>query len=108
MIDGLGAVGLLGMLSIVVALVLLGLLSKRMAHATRTPAYYLGFYVAAFFVAIGVLARLFYLTDRVAPSTNIHDNIAWAVLFNGAPTLGVTLGVIIAWRYWSWLLAERS
>ena len=108
MIDWLGAIGLLGMFSIVVALVLLGLLSKRMARATRTPAYYLGFYVAAVFVAIGVLARLINLTDRVAPSANMHDNIAWVVLYNGAPTLGVTLGVIIAWRYWSWLLAERS
>ena len=104
----IGAFGLIGIISLVVMLLLLGVLSKRMARATRTPSYYVGFYGAAFFVAIGVLARLINLTGLLALSADMNDNIGWVLLYNGAPALGVTLGVVFAWRYWSWLLAERS
>lgn len=100
--------GLLGLVSLNAALVLLGLLSKRMALATRTPAYYNGFYVATFFVSIGIVVRLINLTSVLAPKSDMQHNIVWVLLYNGAPALGVTLGVVFAWRYWSWLLAERS
>ena len=106
--DWLAAFGLIGLFSLVMMLLLLGLLSKRMARATRTPSYYTGFYVAAFFVAIGVVVRLTNLTGLLALSSDMNDNIGWVLLYNGAPALGVTLGVIFSWRYWSWLLAERS
>ena len=106
--DWSGAFGVLGMVSIVTTLILLGRLSKRMARATKTPAYYIGFYVAAVFVFVGVSVRLINLTESVAPTADLHHNIVWVLLYNGAPALGVTLGVVFAWRYWSWLLAERS
>jgi uncharacterized membrane protein len=98
----------LGIASISVALLVLGALSRRMGKMTRTRAYYVGFYVAAVLVAVGVIARLVNSGYRVAPLTDLHHNIMWILLYNGSPAVGVTLGVFIAWRYWSWLLAERS
>jgi hypothetical protein len=106
--DWIAAFGLVGLFSLVVMLILFGLLSKRMARATKTPSYYIGFYVAAFFLSIGVFVRLIYLTGPLALSADMNDNIGWVLLYNGAPALGLTLGVIFSWRYWSWLLAERS
>ena len=110
MIDWTSAFSLLGLGSLVMALILLGLLSKRLALVTKTPPQYRWFYVAAFFVTIGVMIRLINLTNSVASPDNLHhnNNIGWVLLYNGAPALGITLGVVGAWRYWSWLLAERG
>lgn len=90
------------------ALIVLGLLSHRLGRVTRSKAYYIGFFVSAMLVSVGAAARLVHLSDRLASTTNLHHNIVWVLLYNGVPAVGVTLGVIIAWRYWSWLLAERG
>lgn len=93
---------IIGMSSIALALVLLGLLSQRLGRVTRSGSYYVGLFVAATLVGIGAVMRI------VALWRDLDDNMLWTLLFNGAPATGVTLGVIICWRYWSWLLAERS
>lgn len=99
--------GIIGMTSIVIMLILLGLLSKRMGKVTKTPSYYTGFYIGSAFVFIGIIVRLVNFADQMTNTTSSH-NILPVLLYNGAPALGITIGVIAAWRYWSWLLAERS
>lgn len=108
MIDWLGIFAVIGTLSIGVALLVLGALSRRLGRVTRSKAYYVGFYVSALMVAVGVVARLMNLSDSVASIADLHHNIVWVLLYHGVPAVGVTLGVMIAWRYWSWLLAERG
>ncbi len=93
---------IIGMSSIALALVLLGLLSQRLGRVTGSGGYYVGLFVAAALVAVGAVMRI------VALWRDLDDNMLSTLLFNGAPAAGVTLGVIICWRYWSWLLAERS
>lgn len=108
MFDWSGAFSVLGMLSISVALIVMGLLSSRLGRVTKAKAYHIGFYVASLLVAIGGIARLANLTDKVAVQTNLHNNVLWVLLYNGTPATGITLGLILAWRYWSWLLTERD
>lgn len=86
------------------ALVVIGLLSRRLGEATRAAPYHIGFYVAAGLVLVSVLARLFNLL--FVPAT--VDDPLWIALYSGLPALAVTIGVFVAWRYWSWLLAERD
>jgi hypothetical protein len=38
----------------------------------------------------------------------LSNETGWVLLYNGLPALAVTLGLFVAWRYWSWLLAERN
>jgi hypothetical protein len=106
--DWAGAFGLFGMISICVALLVLGQLSYRLGRVTRAESYYIGFYVAAGFIGLGVIARIVNLGDRLASISELHQNVRWALLYNGAPAVGATIGVIVAWRYWSWLLTERG
>jgi hypothetical protein len=106
--DWSGAFGILGTLSISAALVVLAQLSRRLGRVTGATSYYVGFYLAALLVAVGAAARLLNLGDRVAAAENLHQNVLWVLLYNGAPAAGLTVGVIIAWYYWSWLLAERD
>lgn len=97
-----------GFIAIAGALLIMGVLSKRLGQVTKAAAYYRGFYVASVCVMIGALARLIPTGSKLAPPPDLQENILWVLLYNGTPALGVTLGVIFAWRYWSWLLAERS
>ncbi|HLU12286.1 MAG TPA: hypothetical protein VK003_21590 [Oceanobacillus sp.] len=104
----LDMLGLCGPASIGIALVILGLLSKRLGSATRAPNYYIGFYVAAGLVFLSVAVQAANLLFDLASGDELIESWVWVFLYNGLPALGVTVGVIFAWRYWSWLLAERS
>ncbi len=96
-------IGLLGPLSIAVLLIVIGLLSKRLGEQTHAKPYYLGFYAAALFMVISAAARLF------SPAAGIpEDDPVWIILEDGLPAAALTIGVMLAWRYWSWLLAERD
>jgi hypothetical protein len=105
--DWAGLAGLLGMGSIVFVLLLLGRLSQRLGQVTNAAPYYTGFYLGAVLVTVGGAARAWNLSDA-SRAADLHQTTLWVLLYNGAPALGVTLGVIFAWRYWSWLLAERD
>jgi hypothetical protein len=106
--DWAGAFGALGMISIGMALVVLGRLSHRLGRVTGAGSAYRGFYVAAALVWIGAAARVSNLTGSGAGSLNLHHEAFWVFLYHGAPAVGLTFGVFVAWRYWSWLLAERG
>jgi hypothetical protein len=82
----------LGPIAISVTFVVMGLLSRRLGRVTRTRPYYAGFFLAALLVGLGLLARI----------------LDQAPVYTGLLALGVTTAAFVAWRYWSWLLSERS
>lgn len=100
--------GLLGPLSMTVALVALAILSRRLGATTRAAPFYLGFFVAAVLIAISLIARVANLIFGFAGDAVLSQDVLWTLLYAGLPALGVTLGLVMAWRYWSWLLAERD
>ena len=95
----------IGMVAIALLLVVLGLLSRRLGRVTRSKSYYGLFFVATILLLIGAGGRFWVF---MYPDDTIYDSILWIVIYSGAPALGLTLGVIVAWHYWSWLLAERD
>ena len=100
-----GLFALMGMFSVAVALVVLGLLSKRLGQVTRAPRYYRGFYAAAVLLIISILFRLVNILQSHIPAPD--DSVA-VIFYIGLPAFALTISLMIAWRYWSWLLAERS
>jgi hypothetical protein len=97
--------GLLGPLSIAITLIILGLISRRLGEQGNAKPFYLGFFGGAARLAISIAAQLLDLLLNFPHSDN---DVLWVILENGLPALAITLGVIFAWRYWSWLLAERD
>ncbi|MCL4252371.1 MAG: hypothetical protein KJ043_01160 [Anaerolineae bacterium] len=95
----------MGMMAIALLLVVLGLLSRRLGRVTRSRRYYGVFFIAAMLLLMGASGRVWVF---IYPDDTIYDSILWIVIYTGAPALGLTLGVIVAWHYWSWLLAERD
>ncbi|HVU13780.1 MAG TPA: hypothetical protein VHD90_21030 [Phototrophicaceae bacterium] len=97
--------GLLGPVSILIALIVLGLLSRRLGQQTAARPRYLGFFVGALLIAISIAAQLL---DLIVHFPHSDPDFLWIILDNVLPAIAVTIGVIFAWRYWSWLLAERD
>lgn len=97
--------GLFGPLSFAVALLVMGALSKRLGAQTHARPYYVGFYAAALLMLVSIAAQVFYLFSGQVAS---KGDLLWLLLDEGLPAIAVTIGVILAWRYWSWLLAERD
>ena len=93
---------IIGMVSVMVLLAVLGLLSRRMGKATQAAPYYIGFFLAMGLVGVGVIARF------INPDADLTQNGLAVMVYNGLPAIGLTIGAIIAWHYWSWLLAERQ
>jgi drug/metabolite transporter superfamily protein YnfA len=91
------------MLSISVMLLVFGVLSRRLGRVTRAHAYYIGFFVASALVFVGAIVRIVFPSHH-----DLTPGVLWILLYNGAPALGLTIAVVIAWHYWSWLLAERG
>ncbi len=100
-----GLIALMGLLSVAVALVVLGLLSKRLGKVTRAPGYYRVFFVAAGLLLVSLGVRLVDIVNAHVPHA---DDPTAVILYLGLPAFALTISLIIAWRYWSWLLAERS
>jgi hypothetical protein len=107
-VDWGGLFALIGPLSIAIAMTVMALLSKRLGSVMRTPRYYLGFYVAAGLMATSVLARLLNIGRGTDIADTLGQNPVSVLLYVGLPAIAITLGLVAAWRYWSWLLAERG
>lgn len=98
----------IGQAAVGIMLVVLGLLSKRLGSATHAKPRYSFFYLAAVLVFAGCAIRLLNAIYEWASPEMLHASLEWVLLYTGLPAAGITLGVIMSWHYWSWLLAERD
>lgn len=101
-------IGLTGLLAIAVALVVFARLSQRLGSVTHVRPYFVGLYIAASLILIGVVSRLIYLINALSISVAPPQDWLYIVLCDGLPALGITIALPIIWFYWSWLLAERD
>lgn len=106
LVAGLGASSFLGPVSLLGLMCAFGLLSRRLGRVTHARPYYLLFFASAILIGGAVVIRLWAV--QLAESNIVYDNSVWAVVYNALIALAVTLGLSSAWRYWSWLLAERD
>ncbi len=92
----------IGPASIVVALVALASLSRRLGAVTRRPPLYRWFLVGAALVGLSIVLRLIGLDSagRLGAQTALFYDVPLAI--------GLLVSVIVAWRYWGWLLYEQD
>jgi hypothetical protein len=107
-IDWGGLFALVGPASVAIALMVMGLLSRRLGSVMRTPRYYVGFFIAAALMILSVLARVLNVGHGDNFAASLGQNAVSVILYIGLPSIAITIGLIVAWRYWSWLLAERG
>ena len=88
-----------GPASLAVALAVMGLLSQRLGAVTKMPSHYRWFYIAAGMLGVSVVVRLLAVGG-------VGETLA--LVYAGSLVLGGVIGVLTAWRYWSWLFGERN
>lgn len=101
-----GWLSLVAPLAVLVMILTLAFLSRRLGRVTQAKPYYWGFFVAAVFVVLAAAARGYILW--LEHSRELYDNTVWTLVYNGLMAAGVITALFSAWRYWSWLLAERD
>lgn len=100
----LSLLGLIGPASMIVALIVIALLSQRLGEVTKRAPLYRWFFLSAALVSVSVIWRIFGLIIPDMPMRDVD-----AELFYDLPlALGLVIAVVVAWRYWSWLLSERG
>jgi hypothetical protein len=103
--------GALGTLSILILIYILAKLSERFGAVIKMRPRYRYYYVALVFLLVGWIAQLLVMAVNLMPA-NIQDalNSTWFLLlaYYLPVTIGVTIGLVITWRYWSWLVAGRN
>lgn len=106
----------LGPISLLAALILVTFLytnlSRRLGAVTKMPSYHRWFTVGGGFMALAMSASIL----RAAAHLSCKEEVAFLTspqfglfLVHVPLFIGVTISVVVTWRYWSWLLVgERE
>ena len=111
MMDIIGAVlGSVGLASIVYALFILAQFGRKLGAVTKMKPYFKGYYVAASLVSVALVVRFVRASVFWAPRGSIpsllNSSIFYLFLYHLPLVIGLCLGLLITWHYWSWLLKE--
>ena len=84
-------------------------LSRRLGAVTKMRPYYRWFILAAGFLIISLMAHIIrsaaYLAEDPASEWLLSQTFG-LVFFHVPFFIGVSIDLILVWRYWSWLLRE--
>jgi hypothetical protein len=103
--------GTLGTLSLLLLFYILAKLSERFGSVIKMRPLYRSYYAALFFLAAGYASHLLVAVAYLAPeSVPVWLTSTWFTFltYHLSLAIGVTIGLITTWRYWSWLVAEYN
>lgn len=90
---------------------ILARLSERLGSVERMAAIYRYYYVALVFLAVGYIAQLLVARVNFTPATFPTWLLSpwFTLLAHDIPlAAGVTIGIGVTWRYWSWLFNQLA
>jgi hypothetical protein len=91
-------------LALIILLWVMAQISRRFGEVTHRPPLYRGFYVAMILMLFPLVVRLLAIGLAEEARDDLGGNSVEALSHDLPLALGITLGVIIAWRYWGWLV----
>lgn len=95
-------------LALIIMLWVMAQISRRFGEVTHRPPLYRGFYVAMALMLFPLVVRLLAIGLADDARKDLGGNSVEALFHDLPLALGVTLGVIVAWRYWGWLVYARE
>jgi hypothetical protein len=101
----------LGPLSLIFLFYILARLSEKLGAVTRMPPYYRWFWVGIVFLVVGVISQLVRLSVSFSGQSGhwlLNSPGFYLVTHHLPMAIGITIGLAVTWRYWSWLLTERD
>lgn len=106
-----GLAGSLGLLAVVYTLFILAGLSHRIGEVRKMPPLFRGFYLGAAGIGLAFFGRLLRVSALLAPPeklTFLNDELFYLLIYHLPLAVGLTVSLVVTWRYWSWLLGEQS
>lgn len=99
--------GAVGTLAVIYLFYILGRLSERLGSVERMPPIYRYYYVAVIFLVIALITQV--LAAQVITSASYSPTDTILLLGHHLPlAIGATIGLVVTWRYWSWLVIDRE
>ena len=99
--------GTIGTLSLIILFYILARLSERLGSVQKMPDSYRYYYVALIFLGIAYFTHL--LVSFMLPASPTWMTSLWFLFIaHHLPLMiGVTIGLVITWYYWSWLVVAN-
>jgi hypothetical protein len=102
--------GALGLGSLIYATLILATLGAKFGEVTKMPPYYRAYYGAVVGLIIALVTHLLRASvvwdPQRAPGWLNHP-YTLLLAYYVPLAAGVSISLIVTWRYWSWLLKER-
>jgi len=101
--------GTMGTFSVIILFFVLARLSERLGSVEKMSPHYRYYYAALLLWVIGYITHLLVTqtssTPKIFPAWLIAP---WFLLFAYylPLALGTTIGLVVTWHYWSWLVKE--
>lgn len=83
-------------------------ISRRFGEVTHRPPIFRWFYVAIGLLVFPLVMRVLAVGLTEDDRIKLGGNAAGAILHDIPLALAITLSVIVAWRYWGWLVYARE
>ena len=101
----------LGTISLIFLFFILARLSEKLGAVIKMAAYYRWFWVGQGFLGIALIAqflRIGVLLTKQASYLWLDTPAFYLLTYHLPMAIGVTISLVVTWRYWSWLLTERD
>ncbi len=101
--------GTLGTLSVAILFYILAKLSERLGSVERMSPLYRYYYVALILWVFGYITQLLVAQISSTPESFPHWSLSPLFLlfaYSLPLAIGATIGLIVTWHYWSWLVTE--
>jgi len=103
-------VGSLGLISLIYALVILGQFGRKLGAVTKMRPYYRAYHWAAALLTLALVVRFVRASIFWAPASDVatvlNSPLFYLGLYHLPLAVGLTVGLVVTWHYWSWLLKE--
>lgn len=112
MTDIIGAIaGSMGLVALIFALLILAQFGRKLGAVTKMKPFYKGYYVAASCLGLALVLRfirttVFWAPNEATPSL-LNSPLFYLILYHLPVAIGLSLGLVLTWHYWNWLLKER-
>jgi hypothetical protein len=101
----------MGTISVMFLFFILARLSEKLGAVTRLPPFYRWFWVGTGFLGVALISQLLRITAALTKQTSyplLNNPTFYLVTYHLPLSIGVTIGLVVTWRYWGWLLTERN
>lgn len=91
-------------LALMVSLWMLAQISRRFGEVTRRPPRFRLFYISVGLMVLPTLVRLLAIGMTGEQRDDLGGNALSALVHDLPLAVGITLALVVAWRYWGWLI----